>query len=55
MDKVILKVPAGIQYISDWKDYQFPKGQCIVNKGVTGCGYTEMCLTNSKNVVQILD
>ena len=51
MDKVILKVPAGIQYISDWKDYQFPKGQCIVNKGVTGCGYTEMCLTNSKNVV----
>lgn len=51
MDKVILKVPSGIQYISDWKDYQFPKGQCIVNKGVTGCGYTEMCLTNSKNVV----
>ena len=51
MDKVILKVPAGINYISDWKDYQFPKGQCIVNKGVTGCGYTEMCLTNSKNVV----
>ena len=51
MDKIILKVPAGVNYISDWLDYQFPKGQCIVNKGVTGCGYTEMCLTNSKNVV----
>lgn len=51
MQKILIKIPSGIQYISDWKDYTLPKGQCVVNKGITGCGYTEMCLTNSKNVV----
>ena len=28
-----------------------PTGHCIVDKGVTGCGYTEMCLTDSHNVI----
>lgn len=47
-----IKVPEGIQYISEWGEYQLPKGHhCIVNKGVTGCGYTEFCLGNSDNVV----
>ena len=46
-----LKVPYGIQYISEWKDYEFPQGHCIVDKGVTGCGYTEYCLTNSLPII----
>ena len=38
-------VPYGIQFISDWDNYEFPRGRhLIVDKGVTGCGYTEYCL-----------
>ena len=51
MKKTIIKVPEGIRYISQWKDYAMPTGPCIVDKGVTGCGYTEMCLTNEHNAV----
>ena len=51
LKKSILKVPFGINYISEWKDYVIPSGHYIVDKGVTGCGYTEMCLTNNLNVV----
>lgn len=51
MNKIAIKVPKGIQFISEWKEYQIPKGHCIVDKGVTGCGYTEFCLTNDKNVI----
>ena len=51
MEKETLKVPKGIQYISDWKNYDLPEGHCIVDKGVTGCGYTEFCLRNDHLVV----
>ena len=51
MNKRIIKVPQGIQYISEWTGYDFPKNHCIVDKGVTGCGYTEYCLMNNQNVV----
>ena len=51
MEKKVQKVPYGIQYISEWKEYKFPKGHVIVDKGVTGCGYTEYCLTNNLPVV----
>ena len=50
-NKIIFKVPKGIQFISEWKEYQIPKGHCIVDKGVTGCGYTEFCLTNELPVI----
>lgn len=50
--EIKLEVPQGIKYISEWSDYHLPKGEhCIVDKGVTGCGYTEFCLTNSDNIV----
>lgn len=45
------EVPQGVKYISDWKEYDLPKGHCIVDKGVTGCGYTELCLVNDKPVI----
>ena len=50
--KETIEIPRGIEYISQWKDYNLPRGEhCIVDKGVTGCGYTEFCLTNQDNVI----
>lgn len=51
MNKTIIKVPQGIKYVSDWTSYVYPRGHCIVDKGVTGCGYTEYCLRNELNTV----
>ena len=56
MKKEILKVPRGIRYISEWEasggyslnSYPFTH---IVNKQITGCGFTEYCLTNNINVI----
>jgi len=53
MNREIIKVPKGIRYISDWKeyslnDYQFPH---ILNKQITGCGYTEYCLRNDMDII----
>ena len=49
MNKIIQKVPSGrdIKYISEWSEYKIPSGHVIVDKGVTGCGYTEYTLTNN--------
>ena len=49
MKKIIYKVLYGrdIKYISEWSEYKIPQGHCIVDKGVTGCGYTEYTLTNN--------
>ena len=46
IDKKEIHVPEYVNFISDWKDYEYPKGHCIVDKGICGCGYTEYCLTN---------
>ena len=51
MKKKTIKVPTDVQFISDWTEYTIPKGRCIVDKGVTGCGYTEFCLRNDLNIV----
>lgn len=51
MNKYIKEVPFGIKFISEWKEYNLPEGHCIVDKGVTGCGYTELGLQNDKNVI----
>ena len=52
MVKITKEVPPGTQFISEWKDYEIPRGEhFIVDKGVTGCGYTEYCLTNKDNIV----
>lgn len=51
MHEINITVPLGIQYISEWSEYKTPDGHSIVDKGVTGCGYTEFCLGNNQNVI----
>ena len=51
MEIIETKVPFGIRYMSDWESYEIPKGHVIVDKGVTGCGYTEYCLRNNLNII----
>ena len=52
MNKHEIIIPEGIEYISQYKEYSIPRGEhCIVDKGVTGCGYTEFALTNNDNIV----
>ena len=57
MKKEILKVPKGIRYMSEWgsysdgyglEKYPFPH---MVNKQITGCGFTEYCLSNDLDVI----
>ena len=47
LNRTYLNVPIGIKYISDWENFNLPQGHVIVNKIVTGCGFTEYCLNNN--------
>lgn len=52
MNKQKIVVPKGIRYISEWKEFQLPNDQrCIIDKKLTGCGFTEYCITNNENVI----
>lgn len=53
MRKKTINVPFGIRYISDWKDFNFQNfpDQCIINKQLPGCGFTEFCIRNSDNII----
>lgn len=53
MDKTIIQVPSGIRYISEWNEFNFRNfpDQCIINKQLPGCGFTEWCIRNSNNVI----
>ena len=51
MNKTILNVPKGIRYISEWKEFSLPENPCIINKQITGCGFTEYCITSDVNVI----
>ena len=53
MNKSIITVPRGIRYISEWgeyslKNFNFPH---ILNKQLTGCGFTEYCLTCDMDII----
>ena len=60
MNKTEIIVPSGVRFISDWsngnygdqqyhlEDFAFPH---ILNKKITGCGYTEYCIINNQNLV----
>ena len=57
----LIVVPYGIEYLGEWekhfkndsydlKNYPFPH---ILNKVLTGCGYTEYCLTNDQDLILV--
>jgi hypothetical protein len=55
MNKEKIIVPEKIRYIGDWEeysldDYAFPH---ILNKVLTGCGFTEYCITNPQKLILI--
>jgi hypothetical protein len=49
MNKQIIEVPDNIRFISEWPEFNTDllKGHSIINKTITGCGFTHYCLTNS--------
>ena len=46
-----INVPAGIRYISDWKEFKLPNFPHILDKQIPGCGFTEWSLTNNEDTV----
>jgi hypothetical protein len=51
MKKMIIKVPKGVRYINQWEGFTLPDTPTIIDKQITGCGFTEYCLTNKDNVI----
>lgn len=47
-------VPSGIRYISDWKEYDekyLLDQPHILDKKIPGCGFTEYCIRNNRNMI----
>ena len=53
MNKTTIDVPKGIRYLSDWKEFSLPTTPTIINKQITGCGFTEYCIRNNDNVILV--
>lgn len=53
MNKTIINVPAGIRYISEWEGFYLPDYPHIMDKQITGCGFTEWCITNPWNLILV--
>jgi len=51
MKKIRIDVPAGIRFLSEWKEFKLPEYPVIINKQITGCGFTEFCITNGMNII----
>ena len=51
MIKEIIKVPKGIRFISEWKEFNIPNFPCIIDKKIPGCGFTEYCISNPENII----
>ena len=51
MDKNNIKVPRGVRFMSEWKEFSIPDYPCIIDKKIPGCGFTEYCLTNPEDVI----
>lgn len=51
MNKTILNVPRGIRFLSDWDGFALPENPSIINKQITGCGFTEWCIKSNINLV----
>ncbi len=47
-------VPSGIRYISDWREYDekyLLDQPHILDKKIPGCGFTEYCIRNKRNII----
>ena len=53
MNKIIINVPKGIRFINEWKEFELPLEPSIIDKQITGCGFTEYCLCNPSNVILV--
>ena len=53
MNKTKIIVPRGIRYISEWTNFHLPDFPSIIDKQITGCGFTEFCLTSNDNVILV--
>ena len=51
MNKIVLNVPKGIRFLSDWDGFALPENPSIINKQITGCGFTEWCIKSNINLV----
>ena len=51
MKKNKIIVPKGIRYLGNWEDFSIPDEVCIIDKQITGCGFTEYCLTNQEDII----
>lgn len=51
MNKTIINVPKGIRFLSDWPEFALPETPTIINKSITGCGFTEYCIRGPQNVI----
>src|SRR5574344_766232 len=51
MKKCTINVPENIEYMSDGKDCAFKEFPNIIDKQLTGCGFTEMCLRNDMPII----
>ena len=51
MNKIVVNVPKGIRYISEWNEFNLPETPTIINKSITGCGFTEYCINGPENVI----
>lgn len=50
-NKIKVIIPRGVRFLQDWKEFRIPDYPCIIDKQLTGCGFTELCLGNDENVV----
>ena len=51
MRKKIVQVPKGVEFLSDWAGFDLPEESSIINKTLTGCGFTQWCLTSLKHLI----
>ncbi len=51
MKKTIIKVPKNVRFLKDWEGFRLPNETSILDKQITGCGFTEYCLTNDENII----
>lgn len=51
MKKHKLNVPKDVEYISDWNNFRLFEFPYILNKQITGCGFTQWCITNDTPII----